>query len=109
MKNSFENFYNWAMANGYQDNLTIDRIDNNGNYEPSNCRWITKKEQLNNTSRNKFYVIKGERLTLTQIAQKYNINVNTLYKRERLGKREEDLIKPINKKYSHSKNNDKNP
>lgn len=108
-RNDISKFYNWAMANGYKDNLTIDRIDNNGNYQPSNCRWVTKKEQLNNTSRNKFCVVRGEKLTLAQIAEKYNINAGTLHKRQRLGKQGEDLIKPINKKYSHSKNNDKNP
>ena len=42
-KNSFEAFRNWAMANGYSDKLTIDRINNDGNYEPSNCRWVTNK------------------------------------------------------------------
>lgn len=43
------NFYNWAMSNGYKDGLTIDRIDSNGGYEPSNCQWITHSENNNKT------------------------------------------------------------
>ena len=49
--NSFVSFYKWAMGNGYADNLTIDRIDLDGDYSPSNCRWITQAEQNRNTSR----------------------------------------------------------
>lgn len=47
-RDSFEAFRAWALANGYRDDLTIDRIDANGNYEPSNCRWLTQAEQNRN-------------------------------------------------------------
>lgn len=47
-KKSFQTFYQWAINNGYSENLTLDRIDNDGNYDPNNCRWATATEQSRN-------------------------------------------------------------
>lgn len=73
-KNNFVPFYQWAIENGYDDSLSIDRIDVNGNYEPSNCRWATQKIQANNTRVNVYVEYNGERLTLHQLCDKYSKN-----------------------------------
>jgi len=65
----FMNFYNWAIANGYEDNLTIDRIDNDGNYEPGNCRWATTVEQAVNKRNNTTIFYKGKISRLTEICE----------------------------------------
>lgn len=88
--NSFEAFRDWALANGYADNLTLDRIDNNKGYYPENCRWATPKEQSNNKRNNLVYTIKGKTQTLKQHVEDPEINIHglkegTVYKRHRLG------------------------
>lgn len=77
----FFKFMDWSMQNKYQNNLTIDRIDVNGNYEPNNCRWINIKEQENNRRDNVFLKHKGKIKTLKQWAETINIPYNTLYSR----------------------------
>lgn len=84
-KNNFMSFYNWAIINGYKDNLTIDRIDVNGNYEPNNCRWATLKEQANNTNGNHYVLYKNKKMTLKQFSENYNINYDLVKNRIRLG------------------------
>jgi hypothetical protein len=83
--NSFESFRDWALANGYSNDLTIDRIDNNGNYQPSNCRWSTNMEQQRNRRNNVWFEIDGEKILLADALKKYNIKMQTLSPRLKKG------------------------
>lgn len=83
--NGFENFCKWAIDNGYKDGLTIDRIDVNGNYEPSNCRWATNKEQQNNKRTNVFITVDGIEMTIAQASEKYGVKYGTLRERIKSG------------------------
>lgn len=62
----FAPFQEWAEANGYQEDLSIDRIDNNGNYKPDNCQWTTPREQLRNTRVNRHITVWGETKTMVE-------------------------------------------
>lgn len=72
-ENGFINFYEWSKNNGYSDELTIDRIDTNGNYEPGNCRWTNYKVQQNNRTNNRIVEYKGNQYTLSELSDKCNI------------------------------------
>ena len=86
-------FRDWALSNGYADNLTIDRIDYNGNYEPSNCRWITIQQQQLNTSRNRFLECDGFRMTVKEWADRVGVKKETIYTRLKRGWTDEQAIK----------------
>ncbi|WP_080549836.1 hypothetical protein [Clostridium butyricum] len=101
---NFKEFYNWSLNNGYSDNLTIDRIDVNGNYEPSNCRWATKITQANNRDNNRIIEFEGEAHTLTEWSRIKGLGFKTLDYRLKAGWQLEKVFnKPLDIKCSHKK------
>ena len=78
--NDFMSFYNWSMGNGYKEDLTIDRINNDGDYEPSNCRWVTVKIQNRNKRNNHLITYNNKTLCLTEWAEIIGVNEPALRK-----------------------------
>ena len=106
-KNDFKVFHDWAFANGYDENAkrgdcTIERIDVNGNYEPSNCRWATMKEQCRNTRSNNLITYNNETRCLMDWSYILNINYDTLLNRFKKGWTIEKAF--MNKDFRMSKN-----
>lgn len=83
-KNDYTLFYNWSIQNGYKKGLSIDRINNNGNYEPSNCRWVNKEIQANNTRSNKYITINGITKSLSDWLKDYDISFTIYYRRTKI-------------------------
>lgn len=103
-------FIKWALENGYKDTLTLDRINVNDGYKPSNCRWATAKEQGNNTRFNTRLTVDGITHTVSEWADILNTYHELLLERKKMGWTEEEILKtPIGqKRKSRIKNDETN-
>lgn len=88
----FDNFVDWAKENGFEIGLTIERIDNDGNYEPSNCAWITRAEQNRNRRSNKYIEYQGETKTLAEWCEKLGLKYGRVQERLASGWSVEDAF-----------------
>lgn len=88
----FQTFYDWAMSSGYNDTLTIDRINVNGNYDSTNCRWVTPKQQANNKKNNVMLTYDGKTQTMSQWSEELNVKYNTIVTRHNRGWNTKDIL-----------------
>ena len=90
--NEFEPFRKWSLENGYKKGLEIDRTNNDGNYEPSNCKWVTHTVNGNNKRNSKFATINGKTQTISQWATESGISRKTIQSRLNYGWEDERLL-----------------
>lgn len=92
-ENDYKAFREWALNNGYDDSLTIDRIDNEKGYTPENCRWVTLKGQANNRKNNVVVKYEGRSFTLSQLAEYVGLSASTIKQRYEAGWSVEDIAR----------------
>lgn len=98
-ENDFQSFKKWSLDNGYAEGLTIERKDVNGNYEPSNCEWITLEDQMHNRRTTVWIEWNGKTQNLKQWSDELGINYGTLWSRyNRSGMRPPELFAPVKKR-----------
>ena len=90
---SFESFYTWAMSHGIADDLQIDRIDNDGDYTPENCRWVSREENANNKRNNLIIELDGVAHTAAEWSKITGISIKAIYTRRADGKPPEEILR----------------
>lgn len=99
----FDRFYEWAIQNGYSDSLTIDRIDPNGDYCPSNCRWANTEIQCNNTRKTVRLTHNGKTLSAAQWAKEYGEDRHRIYELIRAGKKTDEIFAWLDRRRDRAK------
>jgi hypothetical protein len=102
-REDFLAFYDWAMASGYADHLTIDRIDNDKGYSPENCQWITKASNQSNKRSTLRVEYKGKNINVAQLSRETGISEEVLQYRYHKGLRGDKLVAPIDIRKSRRK------
>lgn len=94
-EHDFRSFYFWSERNGYQNDLTIDRINNDGDYTPNNCRWVTNQQNCNNGRHQRKVFINGNTTTIRDLSNEFGLTYKTIRSRIDRGLSGDDLIKSV--------------